>query len=122
VGGGGGVSGIFRGWTHPDAFCLVDLTRPGQYSDTMAKQVNVYEAKTHLSKLLEQVEAGEEIVIARHGRPVARLVPLPQTPVHRVPGGWKGKVWMSPDFDEPDPELEDLFYNSPIFPDESDRL
>ncbi|HXT42774.1 MAG TPA: type II toxin-antitoxin system Phd/YefM family antitoxin [Pseudonocardiaceae bacterium] len=88
----------------------------------MTKQVNVYEAKTQLSKLLEQVEAGEEIVIARHGRPVARLVPLQRTPVHRVPGGWKGKVWMSPDFDEPDPELEDLFYNSPIFPAESDRL
>ena len=88
----------------------------------MAKQVNVYEAKTQLSKLLEQVEAGEEIVIARHGRPVARLVPLQRTPVHRVPGGWKGKVWMSPDFDEPDPELEDLFYNSPILPDEDNRL
>jgi prevent-host-death family protein len=88
----------------------------------MAKQVNVYEAKTQLSKLLEQVEAGEEIVIARHGRPVARLVPLQRTPVHRLPGAWKGKVWMSPDFDEPDPELEDLFYNSPIFPDEDNRL
>ena len=88
----------------------------------MVKQVNVYEAKAQLSKLLEQVEAGEEIVIARHGRPVARLVPLQRTPVHRVPGAWKGKVWMSPDFDEPDPELEDLFYNSPIFPDEDDRL
>jgi prevent-host-death family protein len=88
----------------------------------VAKQVNVYEAKTQLSKLLEQVEAGEEIVIARHGRPVARLVPLQRTPVHRVPGGWKGKVWMSPDFDEPDPELEDSFYNSPIFPDEDNRL
>jgi prevent-host-death family protein len=88
----------------------------------MTKQVNVYEAKTQLSKLLEQVEAGEEIVIARHGRPVARLVPLQRTPVHRVPGGWKGKVWMSPDFDEPDPELEDLFSNSPIFPAEGDRL
>lgn len=88
----------------------------------MAKKVNVYEAKTQLSKLLEQVEAGEEIIIARHGRPVARLVPLQRTPVHREPGAWKGKVWMSPDFDEPDPELEDLFYDSPIFPDEDNRL
>ena len=84
--------------------------------------MNVYEAKTQLSKLLQQVEAGEEIIIARHGKPVARLVPVQRTAVHRLPGGWKGKVWMSPDFDEPDPELEDLFYNGPIFPDEDDRL
>ncbi|MGH3717444.1 MAG: type II toxin-antitoxin system Phd/YefM family antitoxin [Pseudonocardiaceae bacterium] len=88
----------------------------------MEKQVNVYEAKTHLSKLLEQVEAGDEIIIARHGKPVARLVPLHRTFPDRVPGGWEGKVWMAPDFDEPDPELESLFYDGPIFPDEADRL
>ncbi|MGH3830623.1 MAG: type II toxin-antitoxin system Phd/YefM family antitoxin [Pseudonocardiaceae bacterium] len=88
----------------------------------MTKQVNVYEAKTHLSKLLEQVEAGDEIIIARHGKPVARLEPLQRTLPDRVPGGWKGKVWMSPDFDEPDPELESLFYDGPIFPGEADRL
>ena len=96
-----------------------DLTR---YCGLVAKQVNVYEAKTQLSKLLEEVEAGNEIVIARHGKPVARLVPLQRGPVRRVPGAWKGKVWMSPDFDEPDPELEDLFYDGPIFPDEDNRL
>ncbi len=88
----------------------------------MSKQVNVYEAKTQLSKLLEQVEAGDEIVIARHGRPIARLVPLQRSRVRRVPGSLQGKIWMAPDFDEPDPELEDLFYNGPIFPDESDSL
>lgn len=88
----------------------------------MEKQVNVYEAKTQLSKLLEQVEAGDEIVIARHGKPVARLVPLQRSRPARVPGGWEGKVWMAPDFDEPDPELEELFYNGPIFPDEDKRL
>ena len=91
-------------------------------TEAVAKQVNVYEAKTQLSRLLEQVEAGEEIVIARHGRPVARLIPLQRAPVHRVPGGWKGKVWMSPDFEEPDLELEDSFYSDPIFTDESDHL
>lgn len=79
-------------------------------------------ALAQLSKLLEQVEAGDEIVIARNGKPVARLVPLQRVPVRRVPGAWKGKVWMSPDFDEPGPELEDLFYNGPIFPAEDDRL
>jgi prevent-host-death family protein len=70
----------------------------------VAKQVNVYEAKTQLSKLLEQVEAGDEIVIARNGRPVARLVPLQRALPDRLPGGWEGKVWMAPDFDEPDEE------------------
>ncbi|MPZ65230.1 MAG: type II toxin-antitoxin system prevent-host-death family antitoxin [Pseudonocardiaceae bacterium] len=87
----------------------------------MSKQVNVYEAKTQLSKLLEQVEAGDEIVIARHGRPVARLVPLQRSRAERIPGGWEGKVWIADDFDERDAELEDLFYNGSIFPDEDDR-
>jgi antitoxin (DNA-binding transcriptional repressor) of toxin-antitoxin stability system len=53
---------------------------------------------------------------------VARLVPVQRAPVRRVPGAWKGEVWMSPDFDEPDPELEDLFSAGPVFPDEDDRL
>jgi prevent-host-death family protein len=88
----------------------------------MERQVNVYEAKTQLSKLLEQVEAGDEIVIARNGRPIARLIPLQRSRPHRVPGGWKGKVWIAPDFDEPDPELEELFYNGPIVPDEDKSL
>jgi prevent-host-death family protein len=86
------------------------------------KQVNVYQAKTQLSQLLQQVETGDEIILARHGKPVARLVPLQWASAHRVPGGWKSKVWMSPDFDELDPELADLFYDRPIFPDEDDRL
>lgn len=88
----------------------------------MPKQVNVYEAKTQLSKLLEEVEGGGEVVIARNGKPVARLVPLQRSVPRRVPGAWKGKVWTAPDFDDPDPELEDLFYNGPIFPAEDDRL
>jgi prevent-host-death family protein len=83
--------------------------------------VNVYEAKTQLSKLLEQVEAGDEIVIARNGRPVARLVPLRRSRPNRVPGGWEGKVRMAPDFGEPDLELDELFYAGPIFPDEGQR-
>ncbi|MDN5857377.1 MAG: type II toxin-antitoxin system Phd/YefM family antitoxin [Pseudonocardia sp.] len=85
----------------------------------MAEQVNVYDAKTHLSKLLERVEAGEEIVIARNGRPIARLVPEQRRREPRRPGSLKGKIWMSDDFDDPDPELEDLFYNGPVFPPES---
>ena len=86
------------------------------------RQVNVYEAKTQLSKLLEQVEAGDEIVIARHGKPIARLVPLQRTAIPRQLGSMRGKVWMSPDFGEPDHELIDLMENGPIFPDKADRL
>ncbi len=82
----------------------------------MTEQVNIYDAKTHLSKLLERVEAGEEIIIARNGRPVARLVPAQRDRPPRVSGAWAGKVWMSDDFDEPDEELLDLFENGPIFP------
>lgn len=83
-------------------------------------QVNVYEAKTHLSKLLERVEAGEEIVIARNGRPVARLVPTQRERSPRVPGSLRGKVWYAPDFDESDQEIADLFNNSKLFPDDQD--
>jgi len=71
-------------------------------------QVNVYEAKTRLSSLLEKVEAGEEITIARHGKPIASLVPLQRKQSPRVPGAWKGKVWIADDFDEPDEEYQNL--------------
>jgi prevent-host-death family protein len=67
-------------------------------------QVNVHEAKTHLSRLLERVEAGEEVVIARAGKPVARLVPVEQSRKRRVPGGWKGLIVIHDDFDAPLPE------------------
>lgn len=70
--------------------------------------VNVYDAKTHLSRLLERVEHGERIVIARAGKPVAILVPYaPPPPPPRPIGLWKGQVWMSEDFDDPLPEFED---------------
>jgi prevent-host-death family protein len=64
------------------------------------KQVNVHEAKTRLSQLLAEVEAGGEIVVARNGKPVAKLVPIPQKRRLRL-GMWKGQIWMSPDFDAP---------------------
>jgi prevent-host-death family protein len=67
------------------------------------KTVNVHEAKTHLSKLLEQVESGGEIVIARAGRPVARLVPFAR-PGKRVLGGDAGLGAIAPDFDAPLPD------------------
>jgi prevent-host-death family protein len=67
------------------------------------KIVNVHEAKTHLSKLLEQVEAGGEVVIARAGRPVARLVPFGR-PGKRLLGQDAGLGWIAPDFDAPLPD------------------
>lgn len=70
----------------------------------MPKTVNVHEAKTHLSRLLERVSEGEEIVIARAGRPVARLVPAGERPERREPGSASGRVVVGENFDEPLPE------------------
>jgi prevent-host-death family protein len=68
-------------------------------------QVNVHEAKTHLSKLLEHVEEGGEVVIARNGKPVAQLVRhVPKRNYAAIRGVWKGKVDMSR-FDEADEEI-----------------
>ena len=66
-------------------------------------EVNVHEAKTHLSRLLARVEAGEEIVIARNGRPVARLVRV-ETPPRRLFGSDRGFFQVPDDFDAPLPE------------------
>jgi prevent-host-death family protein len=75
--------------------------------------VNVHEAKTHLSRLLERVERGQEIVIARAGKPVAKLAPLgPQKRTRGLRGKYKGQIWMSEDFDEPLP-----WQDFPGFPD-----
>ncbi|MGH2363905.1 MAG: type II toxin-antitoxin system Phd/YefM family antitoxin [Chloroflexota bacterium] len=72
-------------------------------------QFNVYDAKTHLSQLIERVERGEEIVIARGGRPVARLVPLEAQQERRMPGGWRGRVALAPDFDDLPEEIGAAF-------------
>lgn len=69
----------------------------------MATTVNVHEAKTHFSKLLSRVQAGEEIIVAKAGKAVARLSPVHESR-SRTPGSAKGKLWMSPDFDAPLPE------------------
>jgi prevent-host-death family protein len=79
-------------------------------STTNVPVTNIHEAKTHLSKLLARVAAGEEIVIGKAGKPVAKLVPYNEpTPPKRKPGSWKGKVWISPDFDAYDKEIEAMF-------------
>lgn len=77
----------------------------------MAVTVNVHEAKTHFSKLLAQVSAGEEIIIAKAGKPVARLAPIEvKAAKKRVPGIDKGQIWTSEDFDVmPERELDDWY-------------
>lgn len=83
----------------------------------MTDQVNVYEAKTQLSKLLERVEAGEEIVIARHGKPVARLVPEQRKPLgKRRLGTFPGKIEYTGEWWDGDEEIADLFYEGDIEP------
>jgi prevent-host-death family protein len=70
----------------------------------MARSVNLYDAKTHLSSLVERAAEGEEIVIAKAGRALARLVSMGSKPKpKRKPGAWKGKVWVARDFDAPLP-------------------
>jgi prevent-host-death family protein len=77
----------------------------------VADSVNIHEAKTHFSKLLARVMRGEEIVIAKAGQPVARLVPeRPLAPARRVPGIDKGKLKIAEDFDiMSEFELEDWY-------------
>jgi len=68
------------------------------------KTYNVHAAKTHLSRLIEEAAAGEEVVIARAGKPVARLLPFEERAEPRRPGLMKGKIWIADDFDDPLPE------------------
>lgn len=67
--------------------------------------VNMHEAKTHLSRLVERAAQGEDVVIAKAGRPVARLVPYEEADTPRQLGAWKGRVWIADDFDELPPDL-----------------
>lgn len=74
-------------------------------------RVGMHEAKTRLSQLVEQVEAGEEVVIQRRGKPVARLVAVEQPRRGRaaVRGALKGEVWIADDFDELPDDVADAF-------------
>lgn len=83
----------------------------------MADSVNIHDAKTHFSRLLARVMQGEEIIIAKAGQPVARLIPeRPPAPARRVPGIDKGKLKIASDFDKiSDSELEE-WYGPDILP------
>jgi len=70
----------------------------------MQKMVNIHEAKTHLSRLLARVMGGEEVIIAKAGKPVARLVPFEEHPKQRAPGSATGQIVIPPEFEAPLPE------------------
>jgi prevent-host-death family protein len=84
--------------------------------------VNIHAAKTNLSKLIERAEAGEEIVIARNGKPAVKLTRVESTADQpkREKGSWlgslKGQIWMAPDMDAVDAEIAREFEESEIFP------
>ena len=82
----------------------VDQTRLG-----LMKLVNIQAAKTHLSRLVEEAAAGEEIVLAKAGRPYVKLVPCTSSSTPRKLGGWEGELEIPADFDEVDVELVRLF-------------
>jgi prevent-host-death family protein len=80
------------------------LTHRGDDGSVVDMTLNLYDAKTQLSSLVELAAAGEEIVIAKNGKPMAKLVAFKTA--KRKPGRLKGKVWISPDFDAPMTEEE----------------
>lgn len=72
-------------------------------------QVNLYEAKTNLSSLVDRAAAGEDIVIAKSGKPLVRMVPVEQPKARRVPANVGKITYIADDFDELDPEIVALF-------------
>ena len=83
---------------------------------TESEIVNVHAAKTNLSRLLERAEAGEEIVIGRAGKPIAKLVPYVVERPKRVFGRLKGQIVIHGDFDADNEEIAELFEKSQLFP------
>jgi len=67
---------------------------------------NIHEAKTHFSKLLERVLKGEEVVIAKAGKPIARILPIVNDAPRRIPGNDAGKIIIAPNFDDPLEEFD----------------
>ena len=86
------------------------------------KTVNIHEAKTHLSRLVEAAAAGEEIIIAKAGKPLVKLVALAAVQGPRPLGALTGKVTESADCWAPDPALDALFSGPDIEPDASRRV
>lgn len=79
------------------------------------KIYNMHEAKTNLSHLVQLVEAGEEVIIAKAGKPMVRLLKYPEMSLkRRLPGALKGKIIMSDDFDDESEEINEMFYGKPL--------
>ena len=68
---------------------------------------NIADAKSRFSELVQKAMVGEEVIIAKDNRPVARLVAFPMPGKMRKPGSAKGKIWTAPDFDETPPDFQD---------------
>lgn len=83
------------------------------------KQINIQAAKTHLSRIVDQVANGEEIVLAKAGKPMVRMVPYQVAKKPRVGGQLKGQFWESPDCWEPDEELIKQMTEGPLYPEVS---
>jgi prevent-host-death family protein len=80
----------------------------------MTEIINMHEAKSTLSRLVERALAGEEIVLARAGEPLVKLVPVTRRRTPRQPGKWRGTVWIADDFDQlPDGVLDDFEGKAP---------
>jgi len=73
------------------------------------ESANIHEAKTHLSRLVERAASGEEIIIAKAGKPMAKLVPYREEVKPRQPGSWRGKVKIHDDFDTLPEDVEAAF-------------
>jgi len=71
--------------------------------------INIHEAKTHLSRLVERAAAGEEIIIAKAGKPRARLITYAEKSLPRQPGQLRGQLWVAEDFDETPESLLEAF-------------
>lgn len=100
--------------------CFSTRSQKGRKVDSEnLANVNMHEAKTHLSKLVARVEGGEQIVITRAGKPAAKLVPVAiEQPGKRTLGGWEGKMRVptEAEWEAMDKEAEQLFEESEIFP------
>jgi prevent-host-death family protein len=73
----------------------------------MSAQFNIADAKARFSELVQKAMLGEEVIIAKDNKPVAKLVPLKLLPHARKPGSAKGRIWMAPDFDQTPDDFKD---------------
>jgi prevent-host-death family protein len=77
------------------------------------KTINIHEAKTHLSQIIERVAAGESVIIGKAGKPMAVLSPYASIQKPRKPGRMKGRIEIAPDFDDADEQIADSFEVDP---------